>query len=271
MSYACQRITRLSAARGIALAIGIGLSGTVGCGARQEPVPEHAITTVGPIPQDATRLLVVRSSDWSATTATLTRFSRERGGQWQEHGDPVAVVLGRSGLGWGRGLHGESAPAGHEGPLKAEGDGRSPAGVFAVGPSYGYDAAPPEGSTAPYFELTPTWQCVDDGASDRYNMVFDTDGSTTSWTSFETMRREDELYRRVVFVGHNTMPAVAGGGSCIFLHVWRGPDSVTSGCTAMALAPLEEVVRFIDPGHTLLVQLPNDEFEALRSAWGLPD
>jgi D-alanyl-D-alanine dipeptidase len=93
----------------------------------------------------------------------------------------------------------------------------------------------------------------------------------TPWTSFETMRREDELYRRVVFVEHNTGPAVGGGGSCIFLHVWRGPDSVTSGCTAMELAPLEEVVRFIDPDHTVLVQLPEAELEALRSVWGLPD
>lgn len=258
---------------GTALAIGMmtAAGAALGCGGSTPPTTEHAVTAASPIPSDATRLLLVRSADWTATTATLTRFSREPGGSWLSQGDSVPVVLGRSGLGWGRGLHGVGAAPGREGPSKAEGDGRAPAGVFWIGGSYGYDAAPPDGATVHYDELTPTWQCVDDGASDRYNTVFDTVGMEANWTSFETMRREDELYRRVIFVEHNTSPVVAGGGSCIFMHVWRGPDSSTSGCTAMELARLEEVVRFIDPGHTVLVQLPEAEVAALRSAWGLPD
>lgn len=240
-----------------------------GCGGGRPPDVQHVVEA-SPVPASVTHLLLVRSEEWSATGATLTRYTREAAGPWRAEGEPVAVVLGRAGLGWGRGLHGSGAPSGHDGPLKAEGDGRSPAGVFAIGDTYGYDASPPEGSSAPYAMLTPTWQCVDDGASDRYNAVFDTAGMETPWTSHETMRREDELYRRVVFVEHNTAPAVAGGGSCIFLHVWRGPGSATSGCTAMELAPLEDVFRFIAPGRTVLVQLPEDELASLAPAWGLP-
>ena len=85
------------------------------------------------------------------------------------------------------------------------------------------------------------------------------------------MRRGDELYRRVVWVGHNDAPVEPGGGSCIFLHLRSGPDSVTSGCTAFEPDAMERLLRWLDPqARPVLVQLPQAEREARAAAWGLP-
>ena len=54
----------------------------------------------------------------------------------------MQAVLGEKGMAWGIGLH----PEVREKPQKAEGDMRSPAGVFSLGAAYGYDPAPPRGS-----------------------------------------------------------------------------------------------------------------------------
>ena len=40
-------------------------------------------------------------------------------------------------------------------------------------------------------------------------------------------------------------PAYAGG-SCIFLHIWKGPGATTSGCTAMKAADVATIVRWLD-------------------------
>lgn len=234
------------------------------------PAVTHATAQAPSIPHGATRLVLVRTADWTTPNGALALFHRDGDSAWVADGGAHPVVVGRSGLGWGRGLHGDGAPAGRDGPVKAEGDGRAPAGVFALGATYGYDATAPAGATAPYTQLTESWQCVDDGASPRYNTMLDTSGLSITWSSHEVMRRTDELYRRVVFVEHNTGPAVAGGGSCIFLHVWRGQGQGTAGCTAMPLPDLERLVTTIDPGHTVMVALPDVEVRALREAWNLP-
>jgi D-alanyl-D-alanine dipeptidase len=84
------------------------------------------------------------------------------------------------------------------------------------------------------------------------------------------MRRADNLYRWGIVVDHNT-PPVPGAGSCIFLHVWRGPESATNGCTAMAEHDLQSLITWLDPqANPVLVQLPVEELECLRTDWQLP-
>ena len=76
------------------------------------------------------QLLVVVAERWESDGGRLQCFARERvDGEWLPVGNPVAVSLGRAGLAWGLGLHPHCCGVGSE---KREGDGRAPAGMFAM-------------------------------------------------------------------------------------------------------------------------------------------
>ena len=215
------------------------------------------------------QLVLVTTRDWGAVDGTLERFERKDSkSAWRRVGEVVPVVVGRSGLGWGAGLNEQAG----EGPSKKEGDGRAPAGVFSLGPAFGY-APPSEASwlKLPYTPLADDTECVDDVSSRRYNLIVDRSGAgEVDWKSSERMRSVG-AYRWGVVVGHNANPPVAGRGSCIFLHIWAGPGKGTAGCTAMAQPRLEELLRWLDAKkRPALVQLPEAERERLRDAWRLP-
>ncbi len=218
----------------------------------------------------AAHLVTVRTPRWDEPAGTLRRYTRAVDG-WTPVGEPVAIVLGRSGLGWGRGLHGEGAIAGLGGPEKREGDGRSPAGAFRLGTALGYAPTPPPGASVPYVAMTPTLQCVEDGASAHYNRIVDRATTPVDWEGDDRLRRADGLYEWLVFVEQNVDPApVPGRGSCILLHVWTSTRSPTAGCTSMDRDDLAQLIVDLAPTDNLLVQLPEDAYAALREGWGLP-
>ena len=81
----------------------------------------------------------------------------------------------------------------------------------------------------------------------------------------------DDEYRLGIFVAHNSSPAQPGAGSCIFLHIWKGPDVPTSGCTAMSAGAMESLLGWLDAAiPSVLVQLPEAEYQRLQTAWHLP-
>jgi len=186
------------------------------------------------------------------------------------------VVVGKSGLAWGLGIapsgYAENADVAASGePVKHEGDGRSPAGVFALGEAFGYAASAPSGWKMPYLPLTASMECVDDAHSKFYNRTLDRGSVSPDWKSSEQMRRMDEFYRWGVIVEHNAAPVRPGGGSCIFLHIWGGKGQGTVGCTAMAQPQLEAVIGWLDPAnHPLLVQLPRRQYKRLKKQWQIP-
>lgn len=222
-----------------------------------------------PIHSDKTQLVTVVSNDWNGFEAELRRYERAPGTAWSQVGRPVAVVLGREGYGWGRGTHGDGAPKGRPGPLKREGDGRSPAGVFDIGTAYGY-LATRDGASLPYVQATRSLRCVDDPASRHYNRIVSTDSTPVDWKSAEHMRRDDDLYAIAIVVEHNTARVAPGAGSCIFIHAWKGPGIGMSGCTAMPMDRLEAFARWLQRDFTALVALPAGEYAALRESWSLP-
>jgi L,D-peptidoglycan transpeptidase YkuD (ErfK/YbiS/YcfS/YnhG family) len=233
-------------------------------------LPAASAQGTGPVPAGSRQLVLVLTAGWDATAGTLQRFERsETAAAWTPTDAPVPVVVGRSGLGWGRGLH----PAPPGGPVKREGDGRATAGVFRLSALFGYAPAEAMGPLQmPYLHAHPGLECVDDPASRHYNRIVDRDSvGRPDWTSHEEMRRRDDLYRLGVVVDHNAAPPRPGAGSCIFLHLWSGPADPTVGCTAMAPAEAEALVRWLDAGRTpVLVQLPRPAYQRLRTAWGLP-
>lgn len=240
----------------------------------QDAQPEASAPS-GPV-ATASQLVVVLSKDWKAVPATVARYeSASPGGPWSQVGASFAVELGHAGLGWGRGLH-PTPPAAD--PVKHEGDGRAPAGVFELKLAFGY-APPSEASwiKLEYLQATSDLECVDDANSKYYNQVLYRSSLPTSgpdapdWKSSEIMLRPDELYRWGLVVNHNPAPAVPGGGSCIFVHLWGGPSSPTVGCTAGAESNIKELIGWLDPDtKPLVVQLPQASYDTVKDAWGLP-
>jgi D-alanyl-D-alanine dipeptidase len=222
----------------------------------------------GPIASSTSQLLVVTSDAWPSRRGQLQRYERDSARPWHAFAAAIHVVLGYAGYAWGDGLHGQGAPPGRAGPLKREGDGRSPAGVFALGSVHGYAAT--LDTRLPYQVATDDTRCVDDPASRNYNRIIAAAGVARDFASAERMHRDDDLYELAIDVEHNRNPVVPGHGSCIFLHVWAGPDVPVSGCTGMAKSDLQLLLRWLQPSAAVLVALPAAEYAALRQAWGLP-
>ena len=220
--------------------------------------------------QTARQMIVVKTSGWENVAGTVQRFERKTvETQWKAVGAPIAVVVGRGGLAWGRGLH----PTNSAGPQKVEGDGKSPAGVFALSSAFGFASAEEmKWLKLPYLHVTDALECVDDVKSIRYNSIVDNSHVLNpDWNSSEKMREIGEQYRLGVVVNHNVAPRIAGKGSCIFLHIWKGDGSGTAGCTAMERGDLEELVRWLDTESSpILVQLPDSEFQRFEKDWRLP-
>lgn len=221
----------------------------------------------------STQIIVVATDSWDSPQGTLRRYERKRpGNPWQTVGKPITVMVGKNGLGWGTGALNPPS-RGADDPVKKEGDGKAPAGVFHLSEAFGYATQPQSGWKMPYVSLTPSIECVDDEKSKFYNTLVDTATVSPDWGSHENekMRRSDDLYRWGIFVDHNANPPVAGGGSCIFMHIWRGPAEPTVGCTAMPQADLELLLGWLDPDRKpLLVQLPLPQYEKMRHRWNLP-
>jgi L,D-peptidoglycan transpeptidase YkuD (ErfK/YbiS/YcfS/YnhG family) len=218
----------------------------------------------------ARQLVLVTTPGWHSTGGTLQMFSRpDTAGAWIQKGNAFPVVVGRSGLAW------EAAQGATDDVsiVKHEGDGRSPAGVFRLTFAFGF--SPPSQAAPlhlPYRRITGTWKCIDDPQSRYYNMVLDSAAiDNPDWKSAEDMRRIDPAYAWGVFVACNTAPIRPGEGSCIFLHVWDGPASTTSGCTAMEETHVLEVIHWLDTNALpVLVQLPVEEYLRRKKSWGLP-
>ncbi|HEU4582428.1 MAG TPA: DUF1287 domain-containing protein [Polyangiaceae bacterium] len=223
----------------------------------------------GPVAANISQLVLVTSDDFTDWHGRLQRYERSPGKPFRRVGAAEPVVLGAAGYGWGDGLHGRGAPAQRPGPLKREGDLRSPAGVFALGTLHGYAAAL-RGVRLPYQQASAAQRCVDDPASPHYNRIVSIDETGEPWRSAEHMLRDDGLYELALDIEHNRAPVTPGHGSCIFAHVWAGPDVPVSGCTALAKSDLRRLLAWLKPDAAVWVALPEPEYRALRAEWGLP-
>ncbi|WP_317450764.1 hypothetical protein [Stenotrophomonas lacuserhaii] len=161
------------------------------------------------------------------------------------------------------------------GPRKREGDGRSPAGVFALGTAFGYAA---QADTAlPWQPMQESSYCMDVPDSPYYNRIVDAErvGAEAVEGSTEPMRLDlhnkgDVRYQQGFVINHNPRN-VPGQGSCIFAHLWRREGEATAGCTAMTAAHMQQLLAWLDPRQgPLFVLLPRAEYARLQQAWQLP-
>jgi L,D-peptidoglycan transpeptidase YkuD (ErfK/YbiS/YcfS/YnhG family) len=240
------------------LAFAAALAGTAHAGAADAPW------------QNARQMIVVTTAGWNVDHGELSAYERH-GDAWQEVVAPTPVTIGKNGAGWGLGL---SAPQ-TGGPVKREGDNRSPAGVFRIGEAFGYAA---HAATAlPYRALSASDWCMDVSGTAQYNRIVDANvvGVEAVEGSSEPMRRDlhangDQRYRLGFVIEHNAQ-AAPQGGSCIFAHLWKSPSDATAGCTAMTPALMQRLLAWLKPqDHPVFVLLPQAEYERLRASWRLP-
>lgn len=178
------------------------------------------------------QLLVVLSPELNATTASMQRYEKKK--SWEKVGTKIPVTLGKNGLGY----------AAFKEPLKKEGDGRSPAGLFSITSTFGYD----QNSTfkLPYWYADENLYCIDDVNDSRYNRMLRIFDKSSLPSSYEVMHRSDGAYRYGAVIGYNDM-GQKGRGSCIFIHLNHSDKHPTSGCTAMDEAPLVELLKWLEP------------------------
>jgi D-alanyl-D-alanine dipeptidase len=212
----------------------------------------------------AQQMLVVTTPGWDNVDGSMRLFEKHDG-KWQPVGDAFPIVVGKSGLGWDGITEAASAAAER---VKKEGDGRSPAGVFKISELFGFE--PSMEAKLPYQPLTEYVECVDDKSSMSYNQIVDLkEVPHPDWNSSEKMRTIEQ-YQIGAVVDYNS-PKVPGAGSCIFLHIWKGPGRGTAGCTAMNEAKVRELAGWLDAKkNPVLVQLPEPMYERVRASWELP-
>ncbi|MCU0777470.1 MAG: L,D-transpeptidase family protein [Akkermansiaceae bacterium] len=221
------------------------------------------------LPAASSQCLVGIADSWDSSTATL-RYYEKSGGRWQQVGTPWQARLGKKGLVWGIGMH----PVPKGAATKKEGDWRSPAGVFAIGGAWGYDATIRKHPRLFYRQVTPRDLWVEDPASEHYNrhLILERDPSSP-WERKQQMKQTDPAHALKLFIAHNAPPKVIPGeGSSIFFHIWRaGGSKPTAGCTTMDEQKLRDLIARLDPARRpLYVLLPKSGYEEYRDAWKLP-
>jgi L,D-peptidoglycan transpeptidase YkuD (ErfK/YbiS/YcfS/YnhG family) len=134
-----------------------------------------------------------------------------------------------------------------------EGDGTTPLGSFAIGPTvYGLDANP--GVRLAYRRLRCGDWWDEDPRSPTYNTFRHVacgvrppfrGGSEALW-------RATVAYREFAVVQYNAAPAVPGAGSAIFLHDDTG--HATNGCVSLPRPELLRLLRLLRPGATISIR-----------------
>lgn len=217
------------------------------------------------------QLLVVTTKNWNAVNGQMQRYERKnKRHSWKAVGAPIPIVVGKNGLAWNPALKQEEKL---KGPTKREGDLRAPAGVFAVGPAFGFAPGYIKNIKLPYTQLIGTSVCVDDPNSKFYNQLLNTDKiHHPDWRRSEQMRQMPE-YLWGINIAYNTPQPVVGNGSCVFMHIWKQPSGGmgTEGCVAMAEPNVEELLTWLTPAKKpLIVMMPLQQYKTLQKNWHMP-
>ncbi|MEP6900773.1 MAG: hypothetical protein ABJA66_03425 [Actinomycetota bacterium] len=233
----------------------------------KKPIPP-----IPPIPYSKSlQAVVVTTKDWSAVQGKAQLFERKTTkAKWKAVGESFSIVVGKNGLAWGTGLNELPSDAGMI-LMKEEGDGKAPAGIFSLTETFG-SSAKPDYVKLPFTRLEEFTECVDDVKSSFYNKIVNRlQVGNFDWNSSEKMLAVGAAYDLGVFVTHNSNPVKKGGGSCIFLHIWKDAESGTAGCTAMERKNLESILKLIDAAkNPVLIQLPAESYKQFQTKWKLP-
>ena len=228
------------------------------CGGFMVSIKAYSANQWSDFPKDSLKseqLIIVLSDDWNSIRAKLYCVEKIKGKWVTQFSFPV--VVGNKGMSID----------------KTEGDLKAPAGIFSLGPAFGYaNKKDAQWIRMRYLQTTDTLICVDDGGSRFYNQLVDTNSLSVDWHSREIMHRKDIYYKWGIFVQYNAQPAIKGKGSCIFVHIWGNENEGTEGCTAMEEKNILKLLHWIQSDkNPLLVQYPTATYKKIAADYQLPD
>lgn len=191
------------------------------------------------------QLILVACDSHQQNKATLYTYEKYEE-KWQKAFEPMDAVIGLNGLT----------------NDKVEGDKKSPIGVFPLYRCFGRDENP--GTKLSYTQFSWESYWVDDVNSKFYN-TYQKGPVEQRWSSAEDLYAIGEPYKYFIVIEHNTANPVAGKGSAIFLHIWKGEGSYTSGCTAVSEENLMKIIKWLAPSsEPLIIQFPADDVQSVR-------
>jgi len=202
--------------------------------------------------EKAHQIVIAIAETWGSLEGKLFLGEREGHG-WRLLGSAREVAFGIKGLVWAKD--------------KVEGDGKSPAGIFRLGPVYGKGSRKGKGKMQmDYFPITPGMEAVDDPKSLYYNHIVERSlVPHPDWHSSEKLQ-EIDLYDLMVVIQHNWPNPIPNRGSAIFMHRWREMREGTAGCIALDSSDLQSIVQWLDPrASPVLVLMPRKEASDLLS------
>ena len=217
--------------------------------------------------QQSEQLVVVVTDGWTSIRARLYCFEKLNGKWIAQFSFPA--VVGKNGMAPGEGP--EEIDFSGVSPKK-EGDMKSPAGLFLLGPAFGYaEKSGVKWIQMPYLQATDDLICIDDSNSRNYNQLTEKSRTHADWKTHEEMHLQSGEYKWGIFVQYNIKPVQTGRGSCIFLHVWDSEAEGTAGCTAMEEQNIIKLLRWLQAEkHPLLIQLPESEYRRISSRYQYP-
>lgn len=146
---------------------------------------------------------------------------------------------------------------------REEGDGKTPAGLFPLGPAFGL--RPDPGARLPYTQLTPAHYWVDDPQHESYNRLVTLDeGKEPSWRSAEHLCDHPDAYAYALSIGYNAQ-CVPGLGSALFLHCFTG--QATQGCVALPEAAVRRLLQLLRPGARIVLFDPQTLSQSRRTVF----
>jgi L,D-peptidoglycan transpeptidase YkuD (ErfK/YbiS/YcfS/YnhG family) len=199
-------------------------------------LPRLEVASRLPAEAGAQQLIVVEVADATDTFAQLQAFDRVDG-RWEPAFAPTTARVGRSGISADR----------------HEGDGTTPEGVFTLTEAFGN--GPDPGTKLPYRPVHDQDYWVTDSSSPFYN-TWQSGSPAGRWTQAEALWTLTQAYRHAVVIDYNRDPIVPGRGSAMFLHVRN--ENPTSGCVAIDLDRLVEIMRWLDPAQAPKIAIGTD-------------
>jgi D-alanyl-D-alanine dipeptidase len=208
--------------------------------------------------QKSKQLVLIITNGWNSTHGQLQTYERFNvKDAWKPTSAATPVVIDSNGLAWV--TQPEQTPTG---PIKKEGDMRTPAGIFPLGPTFGFGPSYIKKISMPYQEITANTVCVNDSQSHYYGRIIDTKKiAKPDWKSSDSMRQNPQ----------NLWGIAVQTGSCSFLNIANKESTTNTDSVALPETEIENLITWLNPHKkALIVILPKTEYKKLQQAWDLP-